>query len=280
MDTTLLHPLPRRGAVLREQLRTVGLSLRREAVLAGGGMGALSAWILAVNARSPSSTIALVPDAMVPAVLVALLAALLVWKGEDPARRGYHWSLPVDHADHALAKALSGWAWLMAAIGGYVAWLGLMALATGGDLGVESRWGMHGRVYDDVAAWRWLVPFAGATILYLFGTALALASRHPWRWLGSAAVGYVFLAAWTAVLDGRRTPLHSMLQAVWGGTYGLRTALTGLAPLPGAYHPHGLFYAGSWGIAPSPGAWIGAAALWTAGALAVATLAAHRQPRG
>jgi hypothetical protein len=279
MDTTLLHPLPRRGAVLREQLRTVGHSLRREAVLVGGGMGALSAYILAVNARYPSNTIALAPDAMVPAVLVALFAALIVWKGEDPARRGYHWSMPVDHAGHALAKAVSGWAWLVAAVGAYMAWLGVMALATGGEIGVEMGWGKHQRELHAVAAWRWLVPFVGATILYLFGTALALASRHPWRWLGGAAVGYVFLLAWTAALDGGRTPLHEAIETAWGGRYGLRTAITGLTARPDAYGASGMF-AGSWGILPSFGAWVSASALWLAGALGIAALAAHRQPRG
>jgi hypothetical protein len=279
MDTSLLHPLPRRGAVLREQLRTVGLSLRREAVLVGGGMGALSAWILAVNAQSPSSTIALAPNAMVPAVLVALFAALAVWKAEDPARRGYHWSMPVDHAGHALSKALSGWVWLMAAVSAYMGWLGVMALATGGDIGVERLWGEHGREFHAVAAWRWLVPFVAATILYLFGTALALASRHPWRWLGGAAVGYVFLLAWTAALNGGGTPLHDGIEAAWGGRYGLRTAITGLVARPGAYGANGMF-AGSWGMLPSFGAWVSASALWLAGALGVATLAARRQPRG
>jgi hypothetical protein len=281
MDTTLLHPLPRRGAVLREQLRTVGFSLRREAALAAGGLGALSAWVLSIHATHLSGPeISLVPDAMVPAVLVALFAALAVWKGQDPARRGYHWSMPVDHAGHALARALSGWAWLVAAIGAYMAWLGVMAIFTGGGFAVESRWeGHRGMVVSAVAAWRWLVPFAGATILYLFGTALALASRHPWRWLAGGAVGFVFLTAWAASLGGR-TPLHEAIETLWAGEYGLRTAISGLSPNPSGYGSHGLFYVGAWGMIPSLGAWIAAAALWLAGALGIAALAARRQPRG
>jgi hypothetical protein len=277
VDSTLLHPLPRRDAVVREQLRTVGLSLRREGMLVAGGLGALSAWILSVHLGRPwgGPRVSLVPDAMVPAVLLALFAALAVWKGEDPARRGYHWSMPVDHADHAMARTFSGWAWLVAAIGGYVAWLALMAVATGGEVGVETR----GEITDAVAGWRWLVPFGGATILYLFGTALALASRHPWRWLGGGAVGFVFLAAWAASIGGH-TPLHGLIETLWGGEYGLRTAITGLSPDGHSYDPRGLFYLGSWGLEPVFGAWVSAAALWLAGALGAATLAAHRQPRG
>jgi hypothetical protein len=281
MDSTLLHPLPRRDAVVREQLRTVGLSLRREGLLAAGGLGALSAWILSVHLSQPWSgpRISLVPDAMVPAVLLALFAALAVWKGEDPARRGYHWSMPVDHADHAMAKTFSGWAWLVAAVGGYVAWLAVMAVATGGELGVETRWGTTGKISETVAGWRWMVPFAGATILYLFGTALALASRHPWRWLGGGAVAFVFMAAWAASIGGR-TPLHELIETLWVGEYGLRTAITGLSPDRYEETSHGLFYLGSYGLEPAFGGWVSAAALWLAGALGAATLAAHRQPRG
>ncbi len=278
MDATLLHPLPRRGAVLREQLRTVGYSLRREAVLVGGGMGALSAYILALNARYPSNTIALAPNAMEPAVLVALFAALAVWKGEDPARRGYHWSMPVNHADHALAKALSGWAWLMTAVVAYMAWLGVMALATGGEIGVERLWGDRRRELHAVAAWRWLAPCVGATILYLFGTALALVSRHPWRWLGGAAVGYVFLKMQPSPTGGDLSPLHVAFWHISEGRYGFSTVISGLARHPVPYDGSGEF--GPWAMGPSPGAWVSASALWLAASLGAAILAAHRQPRG
>ena len=279
MDSTLLHPLPRRDAVVREQLRTVGFSLRREAMLVAGGLGALTAWILSIYGKYRGGSVNLVPDAMTPAVLLALFAALAVWKGEDPARRGYHWSMPVDHADHAMAKALSGWAWLVAAMGAYAAWLAAMALVTRGNFAVESGWVNGSRTYDAVAAWRWLVPFAGATILYLFGTALALASRHPWRWLGGGAVGFVFLAAWAASIGGR-TPLHELVETLWGAEYGLRTAVTGLSPDGHSHQPRGLFHLGSWGLEPAFGAWASAAALWLAASLGAAALAARRQPRG
>ncbi|HEU4454032.1 MAG TPA: hypothetical protein VFR81_13275 [Longimicrobium sp.] len=163
----------------------------------------------------------------------------------------------------------------MAAIGGYVAWLALMAVATGGEVGVETR----SEITDSVAGWRWLVPFGGATILYLFGTALALASRHPWRWLGGGAVAFVFMAAWAASIGGR-TPLHELIETLWAGEYGLRTAITGLSPDRYEEASHGLFYLGSYGLEPACGTWVSAAALWLAGALGAATLAAHRQPRG
>jgi hypothetical protein len=212
---------------------------------------------------------------MLPAVLAALFAALAVWKGEDPARRGYHWSLPVGHAGHALAKAFAGWAWLVAAIGAYMAWLGGLALATGGGVGVEPS--LSG--YDATAEWRWLVPFAGATILYLFGTALALASRHPWRWLAGGAVGIAFLTSWAASMGGG-TPLHDAVWTLWHGEYGLRPALTGLAPDPYVFSKgHGRFHSGLWVLRPSFGAWISAASLWLAASLGAATLAACRQPR-
>src|SRR5215208_3767222 len=120
----MLHPLPRPGAVVREQLRTVGLSLRREAMLAGGALAAFTAWFLAMRINGHfHGSLDLLPETMMPFVMLSLFAALAVWKTEDPSRRGYHWSMPVDHSAHALIKSGSGLAWLMAAGAVYLVWL-------------------------------------------------------------------------------------------------------------------------------------------------------------
>jgi len=203
----MLHPLPRREAVIREQLRTVGLSLRREALLAGGVLGAFTLWLaLRRMGGFHGSRLDLVPAAMMPVVALAFFAALGVWKTEDPARRGYHWSMPVAHDRHALTKSLSGLGWLLVAGAAYLAWLAGMALATGGTLATESRFAYGGWLTLDVAPWRWLVPFVGATALYGFGTALALASRFPWRWVAGSVVGFVFLVAWAEAVHAATRP--------------------------------------------------------------------------
>lgn len=268
----ILHPLPHRGAVVREQLATVGLSLRREALLAGGALGAFTVWMALQRMNSFHAVrLDLVPEAMMPLVALAFFAALGVWKTEDPARRGYHWSMPVEHGTHALAKGGSGLAWLLAAGAGYFAWLTAMAFFTGGRLGMEWTWISGTRQLQEVAAWRWVVPFVGAAVLYGFGTALALVSRFPWRWVAGGVVGLVFLNAWDAAVQGT-TPVHDLLDALWEGRYGLWTLVSGLSP--DVWEEH------SWNYVPHFGRWVTASALWL-GAAASAVLAAARfQPRG
>ncbi|HEX6912327.1 MAG TPA: hypothetical protein VF142_18120, partial [Longimicrobium sp.] len=100
-----------------------------------------------------------------------------------------------------------------------------------------------------------------------------------WRWLGGGAVGFVFMTAWAASIGGY-TPLHELIETLWAGEYGLRTAITGLSPEHYGDRSRGLFYLGSWGLEPVFGAWITAAALWLAASLGAAALAARRQPRG
>ena len=277
MPSLPLHPLPRRGEVLREQLRTVGQSLRREALLAGGTLGAFTTYVAALqwNGLHRMGELSLVPAALFPAVLLSLFVALAVWKAEDPARRAYHWSMPVDHARHALTKSLSGWAWLMAAISVYFLWVAGMAVFTGGDLGWEKSWNGYRYGPNPIPLWRWLVPVGGATVLYLFGTALALASRHPWRWLAGGVVGYVFLQAWRGVAHGV-TPLHDLLRWLWEGRLGLRTVLTGTS-IGWRQNPYIEF---PYQVYPDLPGWAMATTLWLAAAGGAAVLAARFQPRG
>jgi hypothetical protein len=92
-------------------------------------------------------------------------------------------------------------------------------------------------------------------------------------------VGYLFLRAWASSVGGD-TPLHELIDTLWRERYGLRTAITGLAPDGSLYEAQRLFYEGAPGLRPWLGAWISASALWLAGSLGIATLAARRQPRG
>jgi hypothetical protein len=178
--------------------------------------------------------------------------------------------MPVDHAAHALVKGGSGLAWLLAAGAAYFVWLAAMAVFTGGTLAVEHRWMDGSRVALEVAPWRWAVPFVGATVLYGFGTALALVSRHPWRWLAGGAVAYVFLNAWTAAMNAG-TPVHDLTEALWEGRYGLWTVISGLVSESNDY---------SWNYVPRFGAWATASGLWLGAAAAAVLAAAKRQARG
>lgn len=276
MSPYALHPLPSRRAVVREQVRTVGLSLRREGLVLAGLLTAFSLFIAWIAANGANPALPFVPAAAIPLLIVALLVPMAVWKGEDPARRLYHWSMPVAQGEHALAKAFSGWTWTMAAMAGYLVWALGMALATGGSIGVEPLLDIR-RVEDlhmtraAVEPWRWVVPFTGATVLYLFGSALVLATRYPARWLGGGVVGFMFLSAMQ--INGEPNPLLQAVRWAWTAPLGLQTALSGKVP--------------EWAVSaelshiyrtPDVGAWFAATWLWLALALSLFLFAAYRQP--
>src|SRR5689334_20978175 len=105
MDSAVLNPVPAWHAVAREQFRSVGVALRREALVAAGLMGLLSVWIGYLQVETHGHMeVSFNPEAGIPAVILALLIPMAVWKGEDPARRGYHRAMPVGHGAHAVMR--------------------------------------------------------------------------------------------------------------------------------------------------------------------------------
>ena len=263
MGEAVLHPGPRRAGVAREQLRAVGLSLRREGAMAAGLLAMLSVALAWDQARSYSAFV-LEPEMGIPAAIVALLVPMAVWKGEGPGRRGYHHAMPVDRGAHALARGLAGLAWMLAAVGAYYAWLAGLTLAVGG-------WAR----YD--AAYRWAAPVVGAVVLYLVGTALTLRAAHPWRWLGGGAAGYLFLKLmWES--DRGFAP-YAMVNAVLRGRYGLLTVLDGRTPMRfrgvSTWDGHEFFYMAR---VANLTAWLTSVWIWLAVATALFVWAAYRQP--
>lgn len=199
--------VPATKAVWIEQLRVVGLAIRRE--------GALAALVLALG------SVALVAFSRMPVlqalvrgevgefvfdpgeppwgffgVLAALLLPLVVWKGERRFGDTPLWSLPVDHRRHALLKVAAGWVWLLAILGAALGWVTLTVLASGGILGVNE---VRVLVLDPAGAaagtpgamesvnwstpwWEWLLPFTSATAAYLLASTLVLATARPVFW--------------------------------------------------------------------------------------------------
>ena len=263
MGESVLHPVPRRADVAREQLRAVGLSLRREGAVAAGVLALLGVALVWDQARSASEFV-IEPGMGIPAAVVALLVPLAVWKGEGPDRRGYHQSMPVDRGAHAVARGLAGLAWMLAAMGAYYAWLGGIALAVGG-------WAQ----YD--AAYRWAAPVVGAVVLYLVGTAVALRAAHPWRWLGGGAVGYLFLQLMSA--SDRDFAPYRMVNAVLRGRYGVLTLLDGRTPMRfrsvSTWGEHEFTYT----VRVANGTvWLTSVWLWLTLALLLFLWSAYRQP--
>jgi len=251
LEGRALNPVPRWMEVLREQLSSVGLALKREAMVAAGFLGLFSVFVML---DTESRGLPLSPEAGIVTALAALLIPMIIWKGEDPARRGYHHAMPVDHGAHAIARGAAGWAWTMATVTAFLAWVGVLSAVT------------NGRVLN-VEPWQWLGPFAGATVTYLLGSALTLVTSRPWKWVGLGAVGYVFLGEF----DGSARPLFETVDSLFSGYYGLGTVLLGLV-----HHEYRL-PSEAW-MAPDLGAWLISTMAWLAIGLTVFLWASYRQP--
>jgi hypothetical protein len=254
MESAVLNPVPAWNVVAREQFRSVGVALRREGLVAAGLVGLLSVWIGYLRVETGGhAQISFTPEAGLPAVILALLIPMAVWKGEDPARRGYHRAMPVGHGAHAAMRGLGGLAWTLGAVAAYFTWLGVMSALSGGEVEAAERW-------------QWMVPFTGAAVMYLLGSALTLVTAHPWRWLGGTVVGYLFLSTLRAA-DGTR-PLSETVSSVVWGRYGLATVASGLTAEPG--HP--------WMHSANASLWMLATWMWLAIAITAFLYASYRQP--
>lgn len=206
--------IPAMTAVWIEQLRVVGLAIRREGALAALVLG-LSSLALIAFRRMPALQ-AMVDGEMGDLVFdpgeppwgfFAVFLPLVVWKGERRFGDTPLWSLPVDHRRHVLLKAAAGWVWLMAILGAFFVWATLTTLVSGGSVGVDE---VRLLLLDAVGAsagtpgsmesvnwttpwWQWALPFTSASAAYLLATTLILATARPlfWAaglWVAGAAV--------------------------------------------------------------------------------------------
>lgn len=280
------HPVPHAPAVIAEQLRAVGRHIRREVLGLGILLLVMAGTLLAAHATIPGHRSDFqFAEMALAACLLALFAPLAVWRGEEPSRRAYFWSLPVERGSHTLLKVLAGWAWLMAVVGGFLLVIALLARATDGALSLgpallplrELPEGTERTMADvfhhpwPMAPWQWLAPFAGATVMYLLGSILVLSTDHPWRWIAGLLFGAMLVAALGTELGGRT------VQAVAEGPYGLALLVTGGREALGlpVRAPTGQVLEVS-AFVPDPAGWARAAALWTALSLAGVLAAAFR----
>ena len=148
MTDSTVGRVPALKAVWIEQLRVVGLAIRREAALAALVLALGSVAVIAFSRIPVLQAIVneeagdLVFNPGEPpwgffAAFVALLFPLVVWKGERRFGDTPLWSLPVDHRRHALLKVASGWVWLMAILGAALVCVTITVLASGGTLGID-----------------------------------------------------------------------------------------------------------------------------------------------
>ena len=286
VDGPAPHPAPRWGAVVREQLRTVGTAVRLELTVAGLLLMAFSLPLLFLHGMTPGHrTDGQFPEMMLLVVVLGLFAPMAVWKGEQPSRRAYLWALPVERSRHTLVKVLAGWAWLMAVVGAYVLWALAIARATGGELsmgptqfplrplppGAEFRAADYFTHPWPVPGWAWLVPFASSTAMYLLGSIVVLATDHPWRWYAGLVLGWM-LAVGMGIDWGAEAA-----RGLTEGRYGLEVLTTGgeardvIVANPAGGRIRTMTYA------PLPAAWRVAALLWMGTGLAGTLAAAFRR---
>jgi hypothetical protein len=268
-----LHPTPAWDTVAREQVRSVGLALRREGVmfaallllLAWQLLGSVAAMLRNVD-TDPShhwrgTTLAFDTELAILVALAAFLLPRAVWRGEAAARRWYHAAMPVAEAEHTLTRVAAGWGWLM--LGVLVFDLALIVVsAVGARMAAGTPLVV---VYPHAPgnAWQWLVPFTAATVAYLLGSAFVLASRYPWRWLAGITLGYTLAFS---LIGQYATPRRDAWRTydLLKGDFGLFATITGQRPVShviGAVDGREMLYTG-W--SPDARTWLLGTLLWTA----------------
>ena len=262
------------------------------------GFAALSVlmFISYQQARAEGSTmsVSFYPYTAIPLIVLGILVPMSVWKGEEPSRRSYLSSLPVERGGHVLLKSFHGWLWFMVLLVLFLLWMWAVAALTDGAIGVvEERLFLGdpaGRGLDSlrdadvvrldwtVPGWMWAVPFTAATTTYLLGSAVVLASNHPWRWLAGIAVSFFLLVV---VAEAAKLPgLEQALDDVVTGRYGIGGLVTGMYESVQTVTGRGGRVVQHPVVRPDLGGWLGATALWMglgiAGTLAAALR--HREP--
>lgn len=294
---------PTNRDVVLEQVRATALALRREALIAAMLLGVATLAITAGIIRD-GDVMAFHPEQWVLPSLVGLLLTIGVWKGEDRFGSGFLWRLPVERRRHALVKVFAGWVLLMGAVAVFVLWLLGLALLSGGNiLGEETLRFVDPGSFPVVGSpdpgavqtvrWTpspllWLVPFTGATVLYLLTSALALGARRPLRWIAAAVLTVALIVAimseigraagseWLVFAPSR------LLRALLYGPYGLGTLLTAGADMVGmkTVLPTGEVVAMTRG-APDIGQWAMTTLAWGgAGLLALWAASSRHRERG
>ena len=299
MTSTQLHPIPRYGHVIREQLESVTLSLRLP-IIGVAALGTIVTVLAFADFGRGKGGVEFAPElSMIPA-FAGILLPFAVWLSERPFGARLMWTLPVDRTRHAFAKVLAGWIVLMVAVTVFVLWLLVLALITKGNITgdemirllpssvVPPRGTLDPSMLRTVV-WipqkaLWLVPFTAATGSYLIASAVALGIRYPFRWIiGIIGTGFVITAIGHAMTgEGMDLAVGRILETFFFGRYGVDALLSARAE---SFKTAVKLSTGEWvnvwrGL-PVLSDWIVATLLWTALGIAglTAALMRHRERR-
>lgn len=293
-DLGLHHP-PRPSRVLVAQLHLIAAHLRRPALWAAGLITLSTVFLIIHAVDGGGRPIAFHPEYSVLPGLLGLVFPVGVWSAEDRGGTTVFWTLPFDRRLHALVRVAAGWVCLMAAVAVFVAWLLILAIATGGNvIGHETRlvlpsFSFAVGAFDVNAVQRilqapipafWLVPFTAATTVYLFASALALGTRQLMRWLAGAVLGFFLMVAVADVVQA--SWLDRLLETTLRGPYGIDALLTARTESLQVSAP--LTTGESvvlWRELPDLRQWAIASVLWTSAGAALLWFAAsrHRERR-
>lgn len=286
--------------VLREQVRAVAFTLRTPALVTAAllvvGTGAIALEFFR-NGRGFDFA----PESSMMPGMVGLLFPIVVWLGEERFGPGFLRTLPVEHRSHLLARTAAGWLCLVGVVATFVLWQLVVALATGGNVGATETVQLLPDLETaparlDPASLRpvrwtpipllWLVPFTAATATYLLASALALAVRHPLRWIVGTLLG-LFLVVGTvselALTAGARDAALApsrVLDSMLFGRFGIDALFTARVE---SLHTSVTLTTGDvvtgWRALPDVGDWVAATLCWMAIALLAlwAASARHRE---
>ena len=278
--TDLAHPLPGAASVFAEQLRVVGLAVRREA-LALATVLVLIGVLVIFDGLTDGDRANGMPAPPITMIALGALAPFAVWKGEQVFGGAHMWTLPVERRLHALTKVFAGGVWLLAAVAVIQLWILGVALATGGVLnGEEVRMLVGPGGVDDLTpvrwstpAWGWATPFTTASICYLIGSAFLVGVRYPLRWGTAAVAAFVALGFITEeVVSGGL--LQLVFNTMTDGPVGMNEAM-GIGVADEIERPGGGAL-GLWYRLPTLRGWSLAALAWAALASAMLWVAASR----
>jgi hypothetical protein len=270
MTTIQPHAPPTLSVVVAEQIRTVWLQLRLLSALLIGAylLYAAVAARAATNIRNANEArhghsiidLSFTPESSIVIVIIALMVPSVIWNGEDPTRRAYHWSMPVGRTTHAWIRTFAGWVWMMGASAAFV-----ITVAAVDALSIHIM-GDRAPADPNFRNWEWVVPFTAITVAYVLASAAAVGARTPAVWI----VGpFALYTGATLLLGGiGYTSLAAAMMKVISGYYGLETAIAGVV---GNSSHSGI------PLHADVARWIGATALWgTTGLLLLHLLARRR----
>lgn len=289
MTDTARHLTPGFPVVFAEQVRVVGLTLRREAAILIALL-ALVTMLIFFETLEHNESIDFGPDGLLLVAAVGLLLPFGVWKGDRLFDGAYLWTLPADRRRHALIKVLAGGVWLLAATVAFLTWLLALTVLTGGTIGSEeTRFLLAAPVSDaplppealrpvrwTTQSWEWVTPFTAGAVAYVLGSAWRLGLKHPLRWAAGLFLGFLVLTLFSSEFFSRSL-FEDAAQAVIGGPFGMDAALSGGGDTLNTEvkRTSGEMVV-AWRELPTLERWAGAIALWAVVAAAGLTAALFR----